>query len=98
MGELMKNCWLFMPNSVWVVCNKCYEIGLRRKDNYWTQVVPSPYSLSDFMNASRGGKIVIRCKQDLHDIIIQRVWFAREGMREPESETNQDNISDIKID
>lgn len=84
MGELMKNCWLFMPNSVWVVCNKCYEIG--RKDNYWTQVVPSPYSLSDFMNASRGGKIVIRCKQDLHDIIIQRVWFAREGMREPESE------------
>lgn len=90
MGEKMKNCWCFMTptarcKSVWAVCNKCERQDLSRKE-YWVRIVPDVFdSLDDLTKVLRKqGKIIVKCKQGIHDIEVERTWFAKKGLKEPE--------------
>lgn len=82
--EEMNPAWLFIdkntkPLSLWAKCKNCGEWNLIRKSTNSVQGLPSAKKLSK--------PIIKNCPKcgAAKGILIERVWFARRGMREPKA-------------
>ena len=76
----MNPAWFFSdkkgkPLSLWAKCKNCGKWNMIREGISSIQNLPSPKKLSK--------PILKKCEKCNKEIIVERVWFARKGMKEP---------------